>query len=37
VLDAIAEFTSPDEINLSGRALWEAIEHQDGIPVAVTR
>jgi len=37
VLDAIAEFTGPDEINLSGRALWEAIEHQDGTPVAVTR
>ena len=37
VLDAIAEFTAQDEINLSGRALWEAIEHQDGIPVAVTR
>jgi L,D-transpeptidase ErfK/SrfK len=37
VLDAIAEFTAPDEINLSGRALWQAIEHQDGIPVAVTR
>ena len=37
VLDAIAEFTAPDEINLNGRALWEAIEHQDGIPVAVTR
>jgi len=37
VLDAIAEFTAPDEINLSGRALWEAIEHQNGMPVAVTR
>ncbi|MEN8206559.1 MAG: L,D-transpeptidase family protein [Pseudomonadota bacterium] len=37
VLDAIAVFTSPEKINLSGRALWEAIEHQDGIPVAVTR
>jgi len=37
VLDAIAEFTAPDEINLSGRTLWQAIEHQDGIPVAVTR
>jgi len=37
VLDAIAEFTAPDEINLSGRALWQAIEQQDGIPVAVTR
>ena len=37
VLDAIAEFTAEDDINLSGRALWEAIEHQDGIPVAVTR
>ncbi|MGB5179658.1 MAG: L,D-transpeptidase family protein [Gammaproteobacteria bacterium] len=37
VLDAIAEFTAPDEISLSGRALWQAIEHQDGIPVAVTR
>jgi len=37
VLDAIAEFTAPDEINLSGRALWEAIEHQNGIPVSVTR
>jgi L,D-transpeptidase ErfK/SrfK len=37
VLDAIAEFTAQYEINLSGRALWEAIEHQDGIPVAVTR
>lgn len=37
VLDAIAEFTAPDEINLSGRALWQTIEHQDGIPVAVTR
>ena len=37
VLDAIAEFTAPDEINLSGRSLWQAIEHQDGIPVAVTR
>ena len=37
VLDASAEFTAPDEINLSGRALWQAIEHQDGIPVAVTR
>jgi L,D-transpeptidase ErfK/SrfK len=37
VLDAIAEFTAQDEINLSGRALWEAIEHQDGIPAAVTR
>jgi L,D-transpeptidase ErfK/SrfK len=36
VLDAIAEFTAPDEINLSGRTLWQAIEHQDGIPVAVT-
>ena len=37
VLDAIAEFTAPDEINLSGRTLWQAIEHKDGIPVAVTR
>lgn len=37
VLDAIAEFTEQDEINLSGRMLWQAIEHQDGIPVAVTR
>jgi len=37
VLDAIAEFTAPDEINLSGRQLWQAIENQDGIPVAVTR
>ena len=37
VLDAIAEFTAPDEISLSGRTLWQAIEHQDGIPVAVTR
>jgi L,D-transpeptidase ErfK/SrfK len=37
VLDAIAEFTAPDEINLSGRKLWQAIENQDGIPVAVTR
>ncbi|MGB5717748.1 MAG: L,D-transpeptidase family protein [Gammaproteobacteria bacterium] len=37
VLDAIAEFTAPDEISLSGRELWQAIEHQDGIPVAVTR
>jgi len=37
VLDAIAEFTAPDVINLSGRALWEAIEHQNGMPVAVTR
>jgi len=37
VLDAIADFTTEDDINLSGRALWEAIEHQDGIPVAVTR
>lgn len=37
VLDAIAEFTAGEEINLSGRALWQAIEHQDGIPVAVTR
>ena len=37
VLDAIAEFTAPDEINLSGRALLEAIELQDGMPAAVTR
>ena len=37
VLDAIAEFTDQEEINLSGRTLWQAIEHQDGIPVAVTR
>ena len=37
VLDAIAEFTDQEEINLSGRMLWQAIEHQDGIPVAVTR
>lgn len=37
VLDAIAEFTAPDEISLSGRVLWQAIEHQDGIPVSVTR
>ena len=37
VLDAIAEFTAGEEINLSGRALWTAIEHQDGIPVAITR
>ena len=37
VLDAIAEFTDQEEINLSGRTLWQTIEHQDGIPVAVTR
>ena len=37
VLDAIAEFTDQEEINLSGRTLWQAIEHQDGIPVVVTR
>ena len=37
VLDAIAEFTDQEEINLSGRTLWQAIEHQDGIPVAITR
>jgi len=37
VLDAIAEFTGDNEINLSGRTLWQAIEHKDGIPVAITR
>jgi L,D-transpeptidase ErfK/SrfK len=37
VLDAIAEFTAGYDISLSGRALWQAIEEQNGIPVAVTR
>jgi hypothetical protein len=37
VLDAIAEFTDGMDINISGRMLWEAIEHQNGIPVAITR
>ena len=37
VLDAIAEFTSTNDINISGRMLWEAIEQQNGIPVAITR
>ena len=37
VLDAIAEFTPAHDINISGRMLWEAIEHQNGIPVAITR
>ena len=37
VLDAIAEFTPADDINISGRMLWEAIEQQNGTPVAITR